>query len=88
MSRKHDKPLEECKTERDLVNFVEDHDFGLKSISGGHAVYESNLNGKIVVISTHEKEFQKGLLHKMRKEILAGMGLLTLTFILLIMFIH
>lgn len=62
------KSLEEAKTWNELREIAENRGLKLKRISGGHAILGNDRGS--MPFSTHEKEPGKGLLHKVKKQII------------------
>jgi predicted RNA binding protein YcfA (HicA-like mRNA interferase family) len=85
---KHSKDLEHCKDYKDFERFMLDNGFEYDHSTGGHNFYKPPNCGRSIPLSAHTKEPSKDLLNRLKKEILAAMGLLTIVVVLLIMFIH
>lgn len=61
------KPLQDCKTPKDIEKFCDANGLPVLRTSGGHAI-RGNKNGSFP-ISAHSKEIPKGTLHAIKKQI-------------------
>lgn len=74
------KSLEQCKTPKEIEQFVLENGMQLKRVTGGHAMF-GNERGTFP-LSTHAKELPKGTLHAIKKQIKVLLAISSIIFLL------
>ena len=65
---KNDKPLDKCKTWKELESYADHHGLPYDRSCGGHNIHKNERGS--MPFSGHEKEPSKGLLHSVKKQII------------------